>query len=84
MKGGEKMTTVESIEKEIEKIYREFFHQADYVLDELGKIVFIINNDKFFKDCLAKISEMKKFEIDKERNVMQGSMELKVITMKRM
>ncbi|MBT4540665.1 hypothetical protein HOC35_04070 [Candidatus Woesearchaeota archaeon] len=71
-------------EKEIEKIYREFFHQADYVLDELGKIVFIINNDKFFKDCLAKISEMKKFEIDKERNVMQGSMELKVITMKRM
>jgi 23S rRNA G2445 N2-methylase RlmL len=71
-------------DKDIEKIYREFFHQADFILDEKGKIIFVIQNDQFFKECLAKISEMKKFEISKERDVMQGSMDLKVITMKRM
>lgn len=70
-------------EKDMEKMYREFFHQAEFILDEKGKIVFIIQNHEFFKKCLATISEMKKFEIIAERDVMQGNMDLKVITMKK-
>jgi hypothetical protein len=69
--------------KGAEKLYKEFFYQAEFILADKGKIAFIIENDEFFKECLGRIKEMQKFKITEEREVMQGKRMLKMIVMKK-
>ncbi len=64
-------------EKEIEKIYKEFFYQADYVLSKGGRIGILSTKDKLLKKCTDK------FKLEKETEVMQGKQKLKVLVFKR-
>jgi len=55
---------------EIEKLYKEFFHQAEYVLKKDGVIVLCMNNEGPLKKCIEN------FKIKKKISVWQHKQEL--------
>ena len=60
--------------KTMEKIYREFFHQSDFILKKNGKIAIIANSP----GLIEKYSEEYKFKIKKILKAMQGMKELDI------
>jgi 23S rRNA G2445 N2-methylase RlmL len=62
---------------QIEKLYKEFFHQAEYILKKKGRIVAIAKNLDIFK----KFAE--KFNISEERTISLGKEELAVISLEK-
>ena len=61
-------------QKITEKIYSEFFHQADFILKKNGKIVLITKS----MELLKKYAEQFKFKLKEEREVYSGQQILKV------
>lgn len=61
--------------KDIEKLYDQFFYQAEFILKKQGKIVIISKNT----DLLKKGSEKYKFKVEKEREIYSGKQVLKVV-----
>ena len=64
-------------EKDIEKLYNEFFYQAEFILNDKGKIVLITNENSL--GLLKKAAEKNKFKITEKRNVMHGKEEKVVV-----
>ncbi len=62
-------------EKNMQKLYREFFNQAKYVLKKNGLIVLITNKT----DLIKKIAKEYKFKLKKEQEVWQGQQCLNVV-----
>ncbi len=63
----------------IEKLYKELFYQADYILADKGKMAFIARNP----ETLKKHAEKYKFSLKEERTVFLGKEENKVIVLER-
>ncbi len=61
--------------KKIEKIYRELFHQAEFILKKKGKIVLVCKQGS---ELLKKQAQEFRFELHEERIVMQGKESLKI------
>ena len=61
--------------KDIEKLYNEFFHQAEFVLNKKGKIVLISRQSEMLK----KYAEKYKFKLKEERDVWSGKQVLRVM-----
>lgn len=61
--------------KDIEKLYDEFFYQADFILKKTGRIVTITKTT----DLLKKSAEKYKFKVEKEREVYSGKQGFKVV-----
>lgn len=64
-------------EKAMEQLYKEFFHQAGYILKKDGLIVIIAKE----ADLIKKIAEENKFRLKKEKEVWQGQQCLKVLVL---
>lgn len=62
--------------KKMEKLYKEFFYQAEFVLKNKGKIIMAVENDELLKKMLQ---ENAKFRVVKVREIMQGSKLLKAL-----
>lgn len=60
--------------KETEKLYREFFHQAEFIISDNGLIVLVSNQEKL----MEKYSEHYKMKIDRRLTIMQGKKPLEV------
>lgn len=67
--------TKNSNEKDIEKLYDQFFYQAEFILKKTGKMTIISMNPELLK----KAAEKYKFKPEKEREVWSGKQILKVI-----
>jgi len=63
--------------KEVEKLYKEFFYQIDFVLNKKGKMILITKD----KDILEK--EKGKFKIVEERIIYSGEMPLGIFILER-
>ena len=64
--------------KDIEKIYNEFFYQAEFILNKKGKIVVIGN-----KDLIEKSLSKYKFKIEETRQVFSGKEKYDVFILKK-
>ncbi|MBD3164809.1 hypothetical protein GF323_06440 [Candidatus Woesearchaeota archaeon] len=64
-----------SNEKEILKIYREFFYQAAFVLSKKGSIVICTTNTK----KIAEEAKKNKFKLDAKKEVWQGKQKLALV-----
>ena len=53
--------------EDIEKLYNEFFYQAEFILDDKGKIVVIGK-----KELIGKFSSKYKFKIEEEKSIFSG------------
>ncbi len=62
-------------EKFIEKLYKELFYQAEYIMSDKGKIALLARNTDLLKKC----AEPHKFTHAEERNVQLGKEEFKAI-----
>lgn len=65
--------------KLIEKLYKELFYQARYILSEKGTMTCIVRN----AEMLKKAAEHDKFALHEERTVMLGKEEFTVISFSR-
>lgn len=65
----------------IDKIYQEFFHQADYILKISGTITFIVEKNAGYKDSINKCIILNKYKLIEEREVMQGQQPMKIYVM---
>jgi putative N6-adenine-specific DNA methylase len=63
----------------IEKLYKEFFYQAAYILKKNGRIV-ICSTDA---ELLKREAEKEKFKVSEEREIEHGGEKLKVIVFQR-
>lgn len=63
-------------EKQSNKVYSEFFYQAEFILNNKGKIILIGN-----KDLIKKYSPKYKFEISDKRKVFSGKHEYEVFVL---
>ena len=63
--------------KDIEKIYKEFFYQAEYILKKSGKIVCLLLNDELF----CKIGKDYKFDKVDFKKIMIGKQQCVVVTL---
>ncbi len=63
----------------IERLYKEFFYQADYILKKDGKIVVCCKDDSLLKG----FAEKEKFKILEEREIEHGKEVLKVVIFRR-
>jgi putative N6-adenine-specific DNA methylase len=59
-------------EKQVKKIYEEFFYQADYILDKEGKIAIIVNN------AIKDVAEKKGFLLEDEITIEKKKHELNI------
>lgn len=66
-------------EKDIEKLYKEFFYQLEYLLKKDGNIIIIMSE----KDIMVNVAKKYKFIEESVREIMVGKMPLKVITLKK-
>jgi len=64
---------------ERDKEYNEFFYQAEYILKKDGRICLICNKP----EVVMKHAEKYKFRLEKQQKVMQGGMELAVLTLRK-
>lgn len=62
-------------EKDIEKIYKELFYQAEYILKKKGRIVLLARKDELLK----KYAEEYNFNLINEKSIMQGKESMKVL-----
>ena len=62
--------------KEMDKIYNEFFYQAEFILNKKGKIVLIGN-----KDLVKKYSAKHKFKIYDKANVFSGKKQYQILVL---
>ena len=62
--------------KNPDKIYNEFFYQAEFILSNKGKIILIGN-----KELITKSSSKYKFKITEQRNVSSGQMKYEVFVL---
>ncbi len=62
--------------KDINKLYNEFFYQAEFILNKNGKIVLIGD-----KELIEKNSAKYKFKISDEKSVFSGKMEYKTLVL---
>jgi len=58
----------------VEKLYKELFYQAKYILKKDGRIVLLSNETELMKEAASKND----FKVVEERSVWQGKQELKV------
>ena len=63
----------------LDKIYNEFFYQADYILKKEGGIAVIST----MPDFLTKHAEKHNFAVDKEKDVWSGEQKLKMLVFKK-
>jgi len=63
-------------EKQSDNMYNEFFYQAEFILNNKGKIVLIGN-----KDLIKKYSQKYKFKISDKRKVFSGKHEYEVFVL---
>jgi len=61
--------------KDVEKLYDQFFYQADFILKKKGNIVMIARDNGLLK----KAAEKYKFKVSSEREVWSGKEVLKVV-----
>lgn len=61
---------------QLEKEYKEFFYQAEYILTKTGKICLICNKP----EIVEKHAQAYKFRLDKKQEIMQGGLKLFVLT----
>ncbi len=64
-------------ESHIRRLFKEFFHQAEFVLNDRGRIVMCLQKDDVMKECMSG------FEMAETFSVWQGSLELKVAVLKK-
>ncbi len=57
-------------ERDVEKVYREFFYQSDFILKKEGDITVLVTK----KDLFLKMAEEKKFRVAEEKEVWSGKM----------
>ncbi|MEK6963376.1 MAG: THUMP domain-containing protein [Nanoarchaeota archaeon] len=57
-------------EKDVEKVYREFFYQADFILKKEGSITALVTKKSLF----LKMAQEKKFVVNQEKKVWSGKM----------
>lgn len=62
--------------KDVEKLYKEFFYQAEYILKKKGKIVCLLINDTLFTE----IGKGYKFKKIDSKNIMIGKQPCVVVT----
>jgi len=60
--------------KEIDKLYNEFFYQAEFILNNKGKIVLIGD-----KEEIKKYSDKYKFKVSNEKSISSGKKEYKIL-----
>lgn len=65
--------------KDVEKIYKEFFYQAEYIIKKNGKIVCLLLNDELF----CKIGKDYKFNKTDIKNIMIGKQPCVVVTLEK-
>jgi 23S rRNA G2445 N2-methylase RlmL len=63
--------------RQIEKIYKDFFNHAEYILKDKGRIAVILPKAELFKRSIYN------FEIEEEFMVWQGKQEMTVIVLKK-
>lgn len=63
--------------KDIEKLYREFFNQAEFILKDNGRIAVLLTKAELFRECIFG------FGITEEFNVYQGMQEMTVLILKK-
>ena len=63
----------------LDKIYNEFFYQADYILKNDGRIAVIST----IPDFLIQHAEKHNFAVDKEKDVWSGEQKLKIVAFKK-
>src|SRR3989344_4381913 len=63
----------------LDKIYHEFFYQADYILKKEGRIAVI----SVIPDFLKKHAEKHNFVVDKEKDVWSGEQKLRFVIFKK-
>ena len=63
----------------LDKIYHEFFYQAEYILKNEGRIAVI----SVIPDFLKKHAEKHNFVVDKEKDVWSGEQKLKILIFKK-
>ena len=73
------MISKRSNRKEVERVYKEFFHQAEFILDKKGRIALAVSN-KESAEALKMFAAEKGFKLIEERNVWQGKEEIIVLT----
>ena len=66
-------------EKDIEKVYNEFFYQAEFIVKKEGKVAVILTKSDLIKKAAAKYN----FKPVHERKVYSGKAELSVVILKR-
>jgi 23S rRNA G2445 N2-methylase RlmL len=66
-------------QRTIEKVYNEFFHQANFILKDKGTITLITKT----YDMIKKVAETNKFKIAKEIDIKIGNDNNKIIVFKR-
>jgi len=66
-------------QKIIEKLYNEFFYQAEFILKKSGRIFALVIK----KDLLLEMAKKKKFKKIKERTIWSGEQEYFVVEMKK-
>ncbi len=67
--------------KDIEKLYNEFFYQAEFILNSKGKIVLVTYNNSL--ESLKRAAEKNKFKIKEKRKVMHGKEERIVLVFRK-
>jgi putative N6-adenine-specific DNA methylase len=66
-------------ERDVEKVYREFFYQADFVLKKEGKITVLLTKKALF----LKMAQEKNFAVEEEKEVWSGKMKYSMLLLKR-
>ncbi|MBW3005139.1 hypothetical protein KY310_04885 [Candidatus Woesearchaeota archaeon] len=65
-------------EAKIKEIYREFFYNAEFILNKKGKIVLLVRPHR--KELLEQKAKENKLELKEERNIKIGKEEWKILT----
>jgi 23S rRNA G2445 N2-methylase RlmL len=68
--------------KQIEKLYKELFYQADFVLKKKGRIILVSESEQG-KKMIEKYAKEFKFKIGKEIKIMQGKKPLSILIINR-
>jgi len=66
-------------EEKIKKLYHEFFYQAEYILNDKGKIVICSNKAELLKEEADKLG----FAVKEEREIEHGKAILKILVFKK-
>ncbi|MBW3002076.1 hypothetical protein KY338_02850 [Candidatus Woesearchaeota archaeon] len=65
-------------EAKVKEIYREFFYNAEFILNKKGKIVLLVRPHR--KELLEQKAKENKLELKEERNINIGKEEWKILT----